>query len=79
EAPKVTTYKVQLGVFAAKKDPSVFKTLTDISDEEVAGKYKYYSGSFATKAEAEKRIEEAKKLGFSGAFVVPFVDGKRAN
>jgi hypothetical protein len=79
ETPKVTTYKVQLGVFAAKKDPSVFKTLTDISNEEVAGKYKYYSGSFATKAEAEKRTEEAKKLGFSGAYVVPFVDGKRAN
>ena len=77
--PKVTTYKVQLGVFASKKDPAVFKTLTDISNEEVAGKYKYYSGSFATKAEAEKRAEEAKKSGFSGAYVVPFADGKRAN
>ncbi len=76
---KVTTYKVQLGVFATKKDPAVFKTLSGISNEEVAGKHKYYSGTFATKAEAEKRTEEAKKLGFSGAYVVPFVDGKRTN
>lgn len=74
-----TTYKVQLGVFGAKKDASVFKNLTDISNEEVDGKYKYYSGSFTNKADAEKRVEEARKIGFSGAYVVPFVNGKRAN
>jgi hypothetical protein len=74
-----TLYKVQLGVFASKKDPSVFKTLKDISNEEVAGKYKYYSGSFSTKEEAEKRVEEAKKIGFSGAYIVSFVNGKRTN
>ena len=62
--PKVTTYKVQLGVFASKKDPAVFKTLTDISNEEVAGKYKYYSGSFATKAEAEKSLKASAKVLF---------------
>lgn len=74
-----TVYKVQLGVFGSKKDASVFKNLTDISNEEVGGKYKYYSGSFSNKADAEKRVEEARKIGFSGAYVVPFVNGKRVN
>ena len=76
---EATVYKVQLGVFAAKKEASVFKTLKDISNEEVNGKYKYYSGSFTSKQDAEKCAEEAKKLGFSGAYVVTFVGGKRAN
>ena len=78
-ASTATVYKVQLGVFGSKKDASVFKSLKDITNEEVNGKYKYYSGSFSTKEEAEKCAAEAKKLGFSGAYVVSFVGGKRVN
>ncbi len=79
EKVTVTTYKVQLGAFGAQKEASVFKNLGEISNEKVGEVYKYYSGNFSSKADAEKRMEEAKKSGFSGAYVVTFVDGKRSN
>ena len=41
------------------------------------GAYRYTSGDFRTKDEAINRQAQVRKLGFSDAFVVAFVDGER--
>ena len=42
------------------------------------GAYRYTSGSFRTREEAANRQGEVRKLGFSDAFVVAFINGERA-
>ncbi len=42
------------------------------------GAYRYTSGSFRTREEAANRQTEVRKLGFSDAFVVAFINGERA-
>ena len=42
------------------------------------GAYRYTSGSFRTREEAATRQAEVRKLGFSDAFVVAFINGERA-
>ncbi|MBP5573783.1 MAG: N-acetylmuramoyl-L-alanine amidase [Bacteroidales bacterium] len=42
------------------------------------GAYRYTSGSFRTREEAANRQAEVRKLGFSDAFVVAFINGERA-
>ena len=42
------------------------------------GAYRYTSGSFRTREEAAQRQAEVRKLGFSDAFVVAFINGERA-
>lgn len=70
-------FKVQIGVFSAEKEASVFGDLPDVHYE-MAGKfYKYFSGKFSSEYEARSVIEKAKKNGFPGAFLVKYKDGKR--
>ena len=42
------------------------------------GAYRYTSGDFKTKEEAVNRQAEVRKLGFSDAFVIAFINGERA-
>ena len=42
------------------------------------GAYRYTSGDFRTKEEAIRRQAEVRKLGFSDAFVIAFINGERA-
>jgi len=68
--PASVVYKVQLGVFSAKRDKSVFRGLPDIHYKKVNGFYKYFAGKFNTEGEAKKIIPKAKSKGFTGAFLV---------
>ena len=43
------------------------------------GAYRYTSGDFPTKAEAINRQTEVRKMGFSDAFVVAFINGERSS
>ncbi len=72
-------YKVQLGAFSVKKEDAVFNGLKEISLEQGSGVYRYFTGSFTSKEEALKRVQEAKEKGFPGAYSVAFKDGKRVN
>lgn len=72
-------FKVQ---FASRdtKVPVTDKAFTKVPEVDVYfynGAYRYVSGDFATKQEAVNRMEEIKRLGFSDAFVVAFINGER--
>lgn len=70
-------YKVQLGAFSKEKPKSLFQDLPDVHFEMVNNLYKYYSGNFKSEEEARKNVARAKEIGFPGAFLVKFKNGKR--
>ena len=70
-------YKVQIGTFL--KSMISDKLFIDIKAQEINldGVYKYYVGNEIDKQNAEKIKRKMINLGFSGSFIVPFLDGKR--
>lgn len=80
EAPKVW-FSVQLVTSADKRstDPANFKGLTSVEMLEENGLYKYIYGKFPGYEEARKAQDEARKLGYQGAFVVGFINGRKAS
>jgi hypothetical protein len=73
------TYRVQLFALAREKsliDPE-FEDLADVQMYIEDGMYKYTSGVFDTHEEALQYRSEMVRNGFSDAFVVTFVNGKR--
>lgn len=72
-------YKVQ---FTTKNHPvdnpqKVYKNLQDVDYYEHNGMYKYTTGCFSTRAEANAYLKEVVSKGYGGAFVVKFEDGIR--
>ena len=55
-----------------------FAKVKDVGVYYYNGAYRYTSGDFRTKQEAINRQAEVRKLGFSDAFVVAFINGERA-
>ena len=79
EKPKVS-FKVQ---FATRDTqvPVTDKAFAKVPEVDVYfynGAYRYTSGDFRSKQEAVTRQAEVRKLGFSDAFVVAFINGERA-
>ena len=79
EKPKVS-FKVQ---FATRDTqvPVTDKAFAKVPEVDVYfynGAYRYTSGDFRSKQEAITRQAEVRKLGFSDAFVVAFINGERA-
>lgn len=72
-------YKVQFTTRSRPVDnpQSVYKNLREVGCYEHNGVYKYTTGCFATKAEADKYLKEVKAKGYDGAFVVMFENGVR--
>lgn len=63
-----------------KKVASTDKAFSGVKEVEVYeynGAFRYISGRFATKAEATKRQAEVRKLGYTDAFVIAFINGER--
>ena len=54
-----------------------FSGVKEVDVYEYNGAFRYISGRFATKAEATKRQSEVKKLGYTDAFVIAFINGER--
>ena len=62
---KGTIYRIMLGSFSRAQPVSIFRgayPLGVLRDDE--GRYNYYAGGFATKAEADAAVEQMKKVGF---------------
>ena len=76
--------KVSFKVQFASRDtqiPVTDKAFAKVPEVDVYfynGAYRYVSGDFATKQEAVDRLDAIRKLGFSDAFVVAFINGERA-
>jgi len=73
-----SVYKVQIGVSSRKLSlvPSNFKGLKNISSMRGESSYRYMYGETSDMDEAEKMEKEAKKKGYSDAFIVEIKDGK---
>jgi N-acetylmuramoyl-L-alanine amidase len=73
-------YKIQLFATSKKRDivSADFKGLKNISFTFENNLYKYFYGSVSDLNEAKKIYQQAKKSGFSDAFIVTIVDGKTA-
>ena len=76
--------KVSFKVQFASRDTKVsvtdraFAKVPEVGEYFYNGAYRYVSGDFTTKQEAVDRLETIRKLGYSDAFVVAFINGERA-
>lgn len=73
----VKEYKIQIGSFASKPSLAKYSNIGKVTVIEENGGYKVLAGSYPTKEEAVKRMEELKNQGFPG-FVVCFINGVKA-
>ena len=62
-------YKIQIGAFKNKLPENYFSSFANVTEEDKDGYYKYYAGSYTNLADAVKRLDEMKKMGFSDAFI----------
>ena len=75
--------KVSFKVQFASRDTKVpvtdkaFAKVPEVDSYFYNGAYRYVSGDFATKQEAQDRQAEIRKMGFGDAFVVAFINGER--
>jgi len=71
-----TYYKVQISAGTKKLDtkPSNFKGLKQISVEKDKKVYKYFYGEESDYNACKKKLEEAKKKGFTSAYIVTFMN-----
>jgi len=70
--PAAPTFKIFLLSWPNRLDPNTgqMSLLSNIKEELREGKYHYYVGNYATRAEAEKVLPEIKNLGFKTANIV---------
>ena len=74
-----TYFSVQFSTLNKKvpvNDPA-FKGVKEVEVYEYNGAYRYISGRFTSKAEATKRQNEVRALGYKDAFIIAFVNGER--
>lgn len=74
---EVKEYKVQIGSFGSKPSMAKYSNIGKVTVVEEAGVFKILAGSFATKEEAIKKMEELKTKGHQG-FVVLYINGVKA-
>jgi len=74
---EVKEYKVQIGSFGAKPSMAKYSNIGKVTVVEEAGIFKILAGSFPTKEEAVKKMEELKTQGHQG-FVVLYINGVKA-
>ena len=75
--PKINLlFKVQIGTYL--KSMLSHKEFVELNAEEVKinGTFKYFVSSGSDKKEAEKLKNHLREIGFNGAFIVAFLDGK---
>lgn len=72
------TFKIQLGAFSNEPNKSKFSGAGNVTVESIDGLYKVTTGSFKTREEAYKRMDELKAKGYNG-FLVKYKNGQRVN
>lgn len=78
EMPNGVIYKVQIGAFRKKIDPSIFNGISPIVGESTGqGFTRYTAGTFRGFKSANMAKGRIRNLGFRDAFVVAFYNGKR--
>ena len=69
---------MQLGAFSNEPNKSRFAKAGNVSVDLINGLYKVTTGSFNTKEDAIKHLNELQGKGYTG-FIAKYNDGKRIN
>jgi len=78
--PDGLVFKVQIGAFKAPLPNNTFKGLTPvIAQTTPSGYIRYMAGNFKQYTSANAVKNDLRNLGYSDAFVVAYLDGKRIN
>ncbi|MGV9013373.1 MAG: hypothetical protein ACOH13_12340 [Flavobacteriales bacterium] len=76
--PQGVVYKVQVGAFRNELPKEAFSDMTPVTGESVGnGLTRYAAGQFTTAQSAARAGEQVRSRGYSDAFVVAYLDGKR--
>jgi tetratricopeptide (TPR) repeat protein len=77
--PEGLIYRIQLGVLKNPIQPSFFKGVGPAYGFRIEGtdKIVYYVGMFRKHADAAKALTATRSKGFTDAFIVPLMDGKK--
>ena len=80
EIMEQVVYKVQLAASSRKLPPKSynFRKLPEISREQEGTIYRYFTGETSNLSEIRNLLQKAKSKGYSSAFIVKYVDGKRS-
>jgi N-acetylmuramoyl-L-alanine amidase len=70
-APAAPSYTIFLLAWPNRLDPNVgqLSLLANVKESKIEGKYHYYAGTYANKAEAEKVLPEIQNMGFKTASI----------
>jgi hypothetical protein len=76
--PRGIIYRVQVGNFASRQSPSVFRGASPLSVEITPeGRYRYYAGGFPSDSLATAAVEQLRRAGFRSPSAVVWMDGVR--
>ena len=70
-------YKVQIGTFLKSMSNQDQFIELKAEEEKINGTYKYYVLAGSNKYDADKLKDYLREIGFKGAFIVAFLDGKQ--
>jgi N-acetylmuramoyl-L-alanine amidase len=70
-------YKIQIGTFLRSMLNNNQFTDLNVEEEKINGTYKYFVDAGNSKIEADRLKMNLRNLGFKGAFIVAFLDGKQ--
>lgn len=72
-----TVFRIQVGAF--KEVPSRFNQYSDVYIEEAGGLKKVMLGAYRDYEQAQVRLSQLKREGYSGAWIVGYVNGRRVS
>ena len=70
-------YKIQIGTFLRSMLNNKQFTDLNVEEEKINGTFKYFVDAGNSKIEADRLKINLRNLGFKGAFIVAFLDGKQ--
>ena len=70
-------YKIQIGTFLRSMLNNKQFTDLNVEEEKINGTFKYFIDAGNSKKEADRLKTNLRNLGFKGAFIVAFLDGKQ--
>ena len=70
-------YKIQIGTFLRSMLNNNQFTDLNVEEEKINGTFKYFVDAGNSKIEADRLKTNLRNLGFKGAFIVAFLDGKQ--
>ncbi len=77
--PMGTVFMIQVGAFRRGGVPAKFSRYSDLYVEQAGGMDKVLIGQYRNYNDAKIRLSQLKGEGYSSAWIVPFIDGRRVS